>query len=139
MLLAPNSFNSLQKDLFPTNAKKNSAPTIIAPGVAEGGGPCWGWAIERLQKLCIYIFFNFWCRWQMAFTCSKQWKHEFLKYVKCAWKPMYIICLKSTIKPQERDVWCFSGVFIINVRGVGIQDLVEHLRWSFFCNSIGKC
>ena len=39
----------------------------------------------------------------MAVTCSKQWKHEFAKYVKYACKPMDKICSKSTIKAQERN------------------------------------
>ena len=44
--------------------------------------------------------------------------------------------LKPTIKAQERDDWRCSSAFIINFKVLGIQDLVEHLRWSFPCNSI---
>ena len=65
----------------------------------------------------------------MAFTCSKQWKYEFVKNVKYAWKPTYKIW--STIKAQERCNWCCSVVFIDNFRGVSIEDPVEHLQWSF--------
>ena len=74
----------------------------------------------------------------MVFNFSKQWKHEFMKYVKYAWKPMNKICLKSTIKTQEQHKSCCSGVFVVNFRDVGIEDLVKHLRWSFFCNSRDK-
>ena len=35
-------------------------------------------------------------------------------------------------KAQERHDGCCYGVFITNFSGVGIQDLVEHLQWSFF-------
>ena len=84
------------------------------------------------------IFFDYWYHSQMAFTCSEQWKHEFLKYVEYAWKPMYKTCWKPTIKAQEWGDWSCSGVFIISFRGVGVQDLLEYLRWSFFCNSIDK-
>ena len=35
-------------------------------------------------------------------------------------------------KTQVRREWCCSGVFIVNFRSVGIEDLVEHLQWSFF-------
>ena len=59
MLLAPNSFNSLQKDLFPTNAKKNSAPTIIAPGVAEGGAAMLRMGNREITKTMHLYFFQF--------------------------------------------------------------------------------
>ena len=36
----------------------------------------------------------------MAFTCSKEWKHEFVKYIIYVRKPMYKVW--STIKAQER-------------------------------------
>ena len=78
------------------------------------------------------IFSSFWYHSQIALFCLKQWKHWFLKYVKYVWKPMYKICWKPTIKAQEQGDWCSSGISIINFRGVVLQDLVEHLRWSFF-------
>ena len=59
-------------------------------------------------------------------------EHESLKYLKYAWKPMYKNCWKQTIKAQEQREWRSSGVFIVNFRCVCIQDLAEHLRWSFF-------
>ena len=66
MLLPPNRFNSLQKGLFSTNLKKNSAPTVIEPGVADGRRG-WGETIERLQKPCIYTFpiFDAVGRWRL--------------------------------------------------------------------------
>ena len=78
--------------------------------------------------LLIFIFFiiYFWNPSQIAFTYSKRWKQEFLKYVKYAWKSIHKIW--STTKTQERLEWCCSGVFINNFRGVGIEDPVEHLR-----------
>ena len=42
---------------------------------------------------------------------------------------------KSTIKAQEWFAWRCSGVFIVNFRDVGIENPVEHLRWSFFCKN----
>ena len=55
--------------------------------------------LEHLRNLlCYQFFFNFWKPSQMVFTCSKQCKHEFVKYVKYVWKPNYS---KSIIKAQE--------------------------------------
>ena len=51
---------------------------------------------------------------------------------------MYKICSKPTIKALEQHDRCCSGVVMIKSRGVGIQDLVEDLRWSFSGNSIDK-
>ena len=92
------------------------------------------WTFEKCSNSS--IFFNFWNPSQMVFTRPKQWKHEFAKYVKYAWKRRYKIW--STVKAQERREWCCSGVFIINFRDVAIEDLVEHLRWNFFCNSMDR-
>ena len=39
---------------------------------------------------------------------------------------------KSTIKAHKQHKRCFSGAFIVNFRGVGIEDPVKHVRWSFF-------
>ena len=74
----------------------------------------------------------------MVFTCSKQWKHEFVKYVKYTRKQVNKICSKSTIKAQEQHTGRCSGFFIVNFRGVGIEDSVNYLRWSVFCNSRDK-
>ena len=74
----------------------------------------------------------------MVFTCSKQWKHEFLKYVKYARKQVNKTCLKSTIKAQQQHKRRCSGFFIVNFRGVDIEDSVNYLRWSVFCNSRDK-
>ena len=87
------------------------------------------WTFEKCIKSSVFV--NFWYRSQMTFTSSQQWKHEFLKYCKYAWKLMYKICSKPSIKAQEQLDWCCSGVLIVYFRGVGIQDLVEHLRWRF--------
>ena len=84
--------------------------------------------------LCHLFFFNFWNPYQMVFTFSKQWKHEFAKYVKYAWKPINKIFSKSKIKAQEQHKWCYSFVFIVNLRCVGIDDPVEYLQWRIFCN-----
>ena len=69
---------------------------------------------------------------------QNKWNLNFWNMLNMHEEPMYKICWKPTIKAQERGDWCCSGVFIISFRGVGIQDLVEYLRWSFFCNSIDK-
>ena len=45
--------------------------------------------------------------------------------------------VQSTIKAHKQHERC-SGVFIINFRGVGIEDPVKHVRWSLFRNSTGK-
>ena len=48
---------------------------------------------------------------------------------KYVWKSIWEICLKSTKKAQEQCEWYLfcSGVFIVNFRGVGIENPVEHL------------
>ena len=43
--------------------------------------------------------------------------------------------VQSTIKAHKQHG---VGVFIINIRGVGIEDPVKHVRWSLFRNSTGK-
>ena len=45
---------------------------------------------------------------------------------------------KSTIKAQEWLDWHCSGVFIANFRDVGIENLFEHLRWSFFAKIVNR-
>ena len=90
-------------------------------------------ATQTYQK-CIMpsLCLNLWSTSKMIFTCSKQWKHKFVKYVKYAWKLMRKICSKPTIKAQEQHRWCSSDVFIVNFRRVRIENLVEHPCWSFF-------
>ena len=75
---------------------------------------------------------NFWNPSYMVSTCSKQWKHELVKYVKYVCKPMYKICSKSTIKAQKQREWYSSDVFMINFRCVSNEDPVEHLHWRYF-------
>ena len=82
------------------------------------------------------IFLNFKNVSQMMFTCLKQWKMS-LWNVKYTWKSMNKICSKSTIKAQEQHRRC-SAVVIVNFTGVGIEDPVKHLLWSFFCYSRDK-
>ena len=96
-------------------------------------------ATQTYQK-CIMpsVCLNLWSPSKMIFTCSKQWKYKFVKYVKYAWKLMRKICSKPTIKAQEQHKWCFSDVFIVNFRRVGIENPVEHSCRSFFCNSTYK-
>ena len=66
-------------------------------------------------------------------TCLlKAMENELVKHVKYAWKSMKKICSKSKIKAQEQHQTC-SVVFIINFRGVSLEDLAKHLRWNFFC------
>ena len=45
--------------------------------------------------------------------------------------------VQSTIKAHEQNER-YSDVFIINFRGVDIEDPVKHVRWSFLRNSTGK-
>ena len=59
--------------------------------------------LANFKITCIY-FFNFWYHSQMLFTCSKQWKHEFLKYVKYAWRTNVQNLLKANNK-STRTRW----------------------------------
>ena len=68
----------------------------------------------------------------MVFTCSKRWKHEFVKYVKYAWKQRNNICSKSKKKAQEQHKWCCSGVFIVNFKSVSIETQSNIYVRDFF-------
>ena len=113
----PKLFRLSHRGLSPRNVRKNSATTKF-------------WRIFK-QKPWIY-FFQFWYHSRMVFICLKQWKHELLKYVKYAWKSMCKVCWKPKIKAQEQGDGCSFGISIINFRDVSIQNLVEHLQWTFF-------
>ena len=53
----------------------------------------------------------------MEFNCSKQWKHEFVKYVKYAMKTN----VQNLVNNKSTRTTCCSGVFIKNFKGVGIK------------------
>ena len=129
----PNNFNSSHRGSSP-NVRKTSASTKF-------------WQISKLSPPPSLpldyngsIFFNFWYHSQVALPCSKQWKHEFLKYVKYAWKPMYRQNLlkannKSTITRWLILFWCLHN----QLQRCGYSET----KWTStiqlcFCNSIDK-
>ena len=124
-MLPSNNFNYPTR--FITQYKKNFCPHKILANSQIKSLHYNRWKGGR----AMHLFFNFWYHSQMAFTCSQQRKHQFLTYVKYAWKPMYKICWKPTIKAQDQGDWCCSGVFIISFAGAGIQDYagIRILPW----------
>ena len=63
------------------------------------------WTFEKCIKSS--IFFNFWNPSQMAFTFSKQWKHQFVKYVKYVWNIVQnLVNNKSTRTTWVMLFWC---------------------------------
>ena len=81
---------------------------------------------------CVIYIFQFLKSFPNGVTCSKQWKHEFVKICLKSNEQNY---LKSIIKAQEQHKWCCSDIIIVNFRGVGIESVAKHLRWSVFFNS----
>ena len=57
----------------------------------------------------------------MAFTCSKESKHKFVKYDKYVWKPMYKMW--SKIKAQERYE---SDVFLVSLLSISEEWVLRN-------------
>ena len=61
------------------------------------------------------------------FTCSKQWKHEFVKFLeRCE------ICMKTNVLNMKVNNKGTRLMHVTLFRGMGIEDPVKHLQWNFF-------
>ena len=67
---------------------------------------------------------------------------SYLKFEKCIKSSIYFNFWKSSFKIYNKGIkwfdWHYSGVFIVNFRDVGIENLFEHLRWRFFAKIVNK-
>ena len=91
--------------------------------------------LEHLRSVLCHLFFSFFksfLRWSLPvqnngnlslWNMSNMHENQWTKFAQ------------QKHKNNKRSC---SGVFIVNFRGVCIEDPVKHLHWSFFCNSKDK-